>query len=173
MSKIVKADYKKLHCGDISWIFDFLKYNKNTGIFIWKKTFSDKKIINKKAGCDNGIGYIKITIGRKRFYAHRLAWYFVHKKWPKGTIDHINGNRSDNRIKNLRDVSHRQNCLNAKVHRNGRLAGASYHASKQIWTSSYYEKGKKIFIGRFKTEKEAHKAYFNVVGRKYEFAKEY
>lgn len=54
-------------------------------------------------------GYIKIGVNKRSYLAHRLAWLYVHGKWPDHTIDHINGNRADNRIENLRDMTLRDN----------------------------------------------------------------
>lgn len=55
--------------------------------------------------------YVKIGISGKTYSAHRLAWYLFYKRRPRDgyEIDHINGNRSDNRIENLREVTPRQN----------------------------------------------------------------
>lgn len=67
--------------------------------------------IGKIAGRDNGSGYLKVGIDGKRFRVHRLIWKLVHGTEPR-IIDHINHNRSDNRIENLRDVSHAENMQN-------------------------------------------------------------
>lgn len=62
------------------------------------------------------IGYLQIKIDRKCYYCHRLAWLYVHGVWPL-EIDHIDHDRSNNRIANLRSVTHRQNLESAPVGR--------------------------------------------------------
>ena len=86
-----------------------LEYNKYTGIFIWKS-----KRTGKEAGC-NTKTYIYICINGKLFMAHRLAWLYVYGEFPKQDIDHINRDRYDNRIKNLRDVNAKINGQNRSI----------------------------------------------------------
>jgi hypothetical protein len=69
-------------------------------------------VVGKQAGYVDGQGYISVGYKGKILAAHRLAWILYYGEWPKFEIDHINRNRSDNRIENLRDVSHGKNMLN-------------------------------------------------------------
>ena len=92
-------------------------YNPETGLF----TYLYGKSKGKIAGHSNGNGYIRIWINKNHVLAHRLAWFFVYKKWPGQCIDHINHDKSDNRIKNLRDVSLCVNSNNRKSNRNRKL----------------------------------------------------
>lgn len=57
-------------------------------------------------------GYLHIKMMGRTYQCHRLAWMHVHGKWPDGVIDHVNRSVSDNSLKNLRDVTHRENLLN-------------------------------------------------------------
>lgn len=141
-----------------------LKYNKTTGDFTWIKTLNNRAITGKKAGTKDFEGYIKIRIFKKEYRAARLAWFFMYEKWPEHYIDHINGDVTDNRIKNLRDVTQRENCQNRKSHRNGRTVGACKSGSlKNPWTSYIWHDQKRIRLGIFKTEKEASEAYFKKI----------
>lgn len=82
---------------------DHMRYDRETGHFFNRKT-------GQKIGYDNGLGYRQISLpGNKKAYAHRLAWLFEHGKWPDNDIDHLNHDRSDDRISNLRDIPHREN----------------------------------------------------------------
>ncbi|WP_264041469.1 HNH endonuclease signature motif containing protein [Pectobacterium carotovorum] len=105
------------------FVKEILSYDPETGIFIWKdrdeRYFSDKRACstwNRKypgtvAGTPDNKGYLRISINNKKHKSHRIAWLYVYGYWPE-LIDHINGNKSDNRIKNLRDVSFSENMRN-------------------------------------------------------------
>lgn len=82
-------------------------YNPYTGIFIRKK-------LGKKTGSKNNCGYININVNNKTYSAHRLAWLYVHGDWPKN-IDHVNHIRHDNRLVNLRNVTHKENRRNSSL----------------------------------------------------------
>lgn len=88
-------------------------YNPKTGKF-YRGAGSG---FGKEVGTPQTRGYLKITIRGVHYLAHRLAWLYVHGVWPSKVIDHINGITSDNRIDNLRDVSHQQNSRNLASHR--------------------------------------------------------
>lgn len=90
----------------------FLSYDRKTGIFVWKIATASRVKIGDIAGSIYKNGYIHILINGKRYKAHRLAWLYVTGEYPKNQIDHKNHNRADNRIKNLRDITHQENCKN-------------------------------------------------------------
>jgi hypothetical protein len=116
------------------------------------------QIIGRKEKTTNK-GYKSLKYNNKDYLVHRLAWFLYYGEWPKGEIDHINGNKSDNRICNLRDVTHKENCQNLLNHRNGKLVGASYHKSSGKWQASITKNNKLIYLGLFNSEQEAHEVY--------------
>lgn len=79
------------------------------GYLIWKIKPSQDTEIGTIAGSNHLAGYRKISFQNCDYQEHRLVWLFHKGKWPDKTIDHINGKKSDNRIENLRDVSHQEN----------------------------------------------------------------
>lgn len=87
------------------------KYDPDTGIFTRLKSAGNVKA-GSVAGSADTKGYLRIMFQGTRYKCHRLAWYFTHGTWPDGVIDHINGDKADNRIVNLRDVTNKENCLN-------------------------------------------------------------
>lgn len=89
-----------------------LRYNPETGSFT-RITVGTKPISLKP----NSNGYLRIRVNGVLYKAHRLAWLHFHGEWPTQNIDHLNGDRTDNRISNLRDVSHRENQNNLRSHR--------------------------------------------------------
>jgi hypothetical protein len=98
----------------LSQIFlqELLEYNPNTGVFFWKKKLQGRRK-SRIAGCANPQGYIVIGIDGKTYFAHRLAWLYFYAYLPNSKhIDHINRDRSDNRIENLRLVLPSENNFN-------------------------------------------------------------
>ncbi len=91
---------------------ELLNYDQETGIFTRKVSTSNRVKVGAVAGCSGGDGYLLIMVQSRLYQAHRLAWLHTHGVWPKGQIDHINRDRSDNRIANLRDVTQKQNLQN-------------------------------------------------------------
>jgi hypothetical protein len=96
---------------------EILEYDSATGIFLWQKN-GYKKRISRVAGCAIPTGYIVIGINKKTWMAHRLAWIYVNGDIPSSKfIDHINRDRSDNRIDNLRLVDPSENSQNQSIRR--------------------------------------------------------
>lgn len=116
----------------------------------------------KEMGAKNNNGYIVLFIGGKDVYAHRFAWAYYYGELPTGFIDHINGDRADNRICNLRDVSHSQNMQNQRHplsnNKTGFL-GVSFHRSTNKYQAQIKAGGKRIHLGTFLIPEDAHKAY--------------
>ena len=93
-----------------------LSYDEETGLFWWTAPGSNRNM-NKPAGSVHKEGYVAIQTKGKRWQAHRLAWRIYYGVWPTMEIDHINGDRSDNRIVNLREVTSKENSANSACHR--------------------------------------------------------
>ncbi len=139
-----------------------LTYNPETGLFFWLISPSNSVKAGSPAGCTDKQGYVCIRFNNKKQSAHRLAWLYVHGELPKHCVDHINGDRGDNRISNLRDVTPSVNLQNQKkaTARNTRgLLGACWNKSVNKWQSQIVVKGKFKYLGIFDTPELAHQAY--------------
>jgi len=98
-----------------------------------------------------------MRISGRMYRAHRLAWLYVHGKWPENEIDHINGVRSDNRISNLRDATTAENRQNHAIRRDNTstVPGVDWHKSVQKWRVRIRVPGKRITVGFFKNLEDA------------------
>lgn len=144
-----------------SYLTEVLDYNAETGKFVWKKPASHQMHPGDEAGTQNASGYVFICVGGVRYKAHRLAWFYHYGEWPSDEtpqIDHINGNRADNRIANLRLVTKVKNSRNLKI----RISNTSgYPGVFLIKATGKWRAyigngcGKYISLGRYNTREEA------------------
>lgn len=133
-------------------IKNYLSYNPETGELTWIKKPCHRICVGKKAGSEN-LGYIRIGFKGKNYAAHRIAYYLFHKEIDDTKdIDHINGDGTDNRIENLRLVSHQKNMWNAPNARGACRFRKKWRAFITIDSESKY-------LGLFDTENEAREAY--------------
>lgn len=144
-------------------VLEMLNYDPTTGGFTWRQSRRGSARAGYAAGYVRQDGYVRIKLDGRQVWAHRLAWFLAVGKWPQGQIDHINGNPSDNRIANLRDVTCRVNSQNERRARRrkngGRLLGAHWCPTWRRWKSSIGVAGSARHIGWFDTEQQAHEAY--------------
>lgn len=156
---------------------DFVHYDPESGVFLWKerleKHFQDakyspasvqaatwnKKYAGKRAGRTHGKGYVAMTIERRGYLAHRLAWLYVYGEWPVH-IDHINRDKQDNRIANLRSVDNATNHRNMpKLSTNtSGVTGVRWHKQMQKWAARINTQGREIYLGLFENLEDAVKA---------------
>lgn len=151
-------------------LIDTLSYDPETGIFKWKKQVGQRCRIGEKAGClDNSSGYEKIKVLNKNYKSHRLAWFYVHKVMPL-SVDHINHIRTDNRIENLRNVSHKDNHKNRPVNKNNRsgVCGVNFRTDSNAWIASIRVDGRSIHLGSFRCKTAAIFAR-KIADKKYNF----
>ena len=106
---------------DYEQLAKMLTYNPETGELFWKEGF-EHRYSGEKAGHlhDKNIGYIKVKHKNKRYMAHRLAWTIYYNEQPKGILDHIDGDRRNNRISNLRTVTQSENLRNQSPNKNNK-----------------------------------------------------
>lgn len=100
-----------------------VEYDPETGVFLHLKSCGPTKA-GRRAGCLTPRGYRQISVGGRGYREHRLAWLYVHGRWPKAELDHINGCRADNRLSNLREAASSQNRLNSRPPRNTKTTAA-------------------------------------------------
>lgn len=113
----------------------------------------------REAGTADGRGYRYVQFQGEHHLVHRVAWFLYYGEWPDKTVDHINGNRSDNRITNLRLATISENGYNRKTPQNNTsgFKGVSFH--RGLWQAQISVSGKNKFLGRFASREEAAAAY--------------
>ena len=149
----------RLNSHEMELLFSILSYDPQTGSFYRKKRMGRFKV-GTPVGCQAG-KYLQINALGKRFRGHQLAWLFVHGYIPK-EIDHINGNGMDNRIENLREVTHQQNNHNHRVppkHNTTGFLGVSYYKAGKKYSAHININGKKKHLGYFSNPEDAHLRY--------------
>ncbi|MCT8534482.1 HNH endonuclease [Glaesserella parasuis] len=148
---------------DFSYLRKILDYDPDSGIFHWKTRGNkriDTRLAGKVAGVTGRDGYKVIRIDGIGYYAHRLAWWHFFQQEIVGEIDHINGQRDDNRISNLRIVSRLHNAqMRHRVHSSSGYMGVTWHKRDKKYQASIKSKGKNIHLGYFKSAEEASNAY--------------
>lgn len=143
----------------IELIKSMFTYDTETGQIFWSD-FQTSAFRGKPAGTIDAHGYIVLTLKRKKFKAHRIAWLLVYGKWPNGEIDHIDGNKLNNKIENLREASSQLNKWNhvkAQENSGTGFRGVCKHRDK--FMADIKVNGKKVYLGLFDTPEMAHQAY--------------
>jgi hypothetical protein len=141
---------------------EVLEYDPASGNFIWKKRISIRCSVGEIAGKLGPQGYVLIGIDKKQYRAHRLVWLYFFAKFPTEDLDHINGNRADNRLNNLREVSrsvNNQNQRSGKSNNKTGYLGVSIHSKSPKFVATIKLNNKTKYLGLFKTPEEAYEVY--------------
>lgn len=113
---------------------ELLEYDPCSGRLTWKESRGSAQA-GTEAGRVNERGYRMVTIDRVKYCSHRIAWKMYHSVDPSMRLDHINQQRADNRISNLREAPQVVNCRNQKKHRTNTSGhtGVCWHARWRKW----------------------------------------
>lgn len=153
-----------------------LRYDPDTGKLFWLRrgpesfgnggdglaNYWNNKFCGKEAlTADCGHGYKKGAVKGKNYYAHRVALAIHNGEWPNGEVDHINMNKSDNRLVNLRIVTRAQNSANKPkmVGKSSSFKGVCWVKKRRVWLAQINYNHKHYHLGHFKTEEDAAEAY--------------
>lgn len=137
-----------------------ISYNPETGEFIWIRPASNRVKAGDVAGATMANGYIVITIDGVKVLAHRLAWLVHYGEWPKQCVDHINGDKKDNRIANLRDISHKANSRHQlRPSKNNSLGFLGVCQRYGRYKAEITVNRKHVNLGMFDTPEKASAAY--------------
>ncbi|MDU5747881.1 MAG: HNH endonuclease [Haemophilus parainfluenzae] len=155
------------------YLSECFTYNENTGLLTWKerplhhfKKERDMNVINgrmagKPAKSSLNGRYHVVFVNGNFYLCHRVVWCLHHGYWPECDIDHINGNKLDNRIENLREVSRSQNMSNVGMQSNNKsgFIGVFWASREGKWQAVVAHNKKNILLGRFDCPVKAALAY--------------
>lgn len=152
-----------------SEILDLLIYDRDTGRLSWKHRENETAGWNGKyAGKEaftsvDAYGYRQGSIRGRRMLAHRVIMAMETGSWPEEDVDHINGDRQDNRFCNLRNVSRSENCMNSSIGKRNKSGaiGVSWSSRDGKWRAQIQKDGKNFYIGIFDDLEDAKKARLN------------
>lgn len=140
-------------------LVELLSYSPVKGEFRWKRNRARTAKAGDVAGTIHR-GYCRIRIDGTSYLAHRLAWLHEHGAFPLGDLDHINGDRSDNRLSNLREATASQNLGNSKVSANNVMGLKGVHKkTDSVFVAQISINRKSVHLGYFSCPAAAHFAY--------------
>lgn len=135
---------------------ELLDYNLETGIFTWKVG----RYCGQRAGTVERSGYRRIRIANRCWKEHRLVWLYVHGAEPTETLDHINGDKTDNRVANLRPCSSAENQQNRrKASKRSKSGVLGVYQFRGLWLSRVSLGPQVKRLGSFRTVEQAQEAY--------------
>lgn len=153
------------------YVDNLIAYDSTSGKAFWKL---DKGKARKGDEIKNigSSGYIKLKIDNKSYQLHRIVWLIVYGEMPVETIDHINRNKLDNRIENLRLATKRQQMQNRCITKNNTsgVCGVHWVQRDKKWRAVIGDNKKKIYLGCYVSKLEAAKAVADAKKQYHEFS---
>ncbi len=153
---------------------ELMTYCENTGIFTNKVARGNRIKVGESPTYQDKNGYFHARLDWKLYSLHRLAWLYVHGSFPPNFIDHINGNKSDNRLCNLREATQAQNTQNQRRPRKDNTSGylgvtKCKDRKGDLWVAQVQLNGKMAYSSVHKTPLEAHEAYVDAKRKLHEY----
>ena len=158
---------------DQEYLMQCFDYSIDTGLLVWKErpiehfkdlraqaSWNSTNAGRPTAQSQTTHGYLRVSINKQRYFAHRVVFALINGFWPK-QVDHANGIKTDNRICNLRACSQSENMMNRRARAKGTRSGVKgvnwcMHSKK--WNARIYVNGRSTSFGYFSSVEEAAQA---------------
>lgn len=139
----------------------WLNYDITTGLFTWLKNKGARARSGQTTNGKSPFRYHRITIDGETYPAHVLVWLYVYGEFPTSFIDHIDCNKSNNRLSNLRLATKSENSFNTPLRRTNTsgFKGVTWSEKDKKWRAQATIDGKNHYLGDYKTKQEASDAY--------------
>lgn len=140
---------------------EVLDYEPETGVFRWRVNKRANASAGSVAGTAHNSGYWRIRIDRRGYLAQQLAWMHFYGRWPDKQLDHIDTNKHNNRIANLREATPTQNLGNRPMRRDNvsGVKGVTWHPRDQRWRAQITINGRVKYISQHRRIEDAAEAY--------------
>lgn len=148
---------------------ELLKYDPLTGEFTNIKSGKGRKPVGAVVGCAHKHGYVTSMVDGKNYLHHRLAWLYVHGYMPEADVDHRDGDRANNRLKNLREATRSENCQNAAKRSDNTSGFTGVWPVGKKWRAKVAVNGREHHAGYFATRELAQVAYLKAKAELHEF----
>jgi hypothetical protein len=144
----------------------FLQYDESAkpSCLRWLAKPNRRIRVGSVAGFAANAGYIGVQVNGLQTYAHRVVWLLMTGNWPADQIDHIDGNKSNNTINNLRQATgfeNQQNHRKERARSKSRLLGVHWNETRRTWFARIQVKGKSRYLGVFASPHDAYAAYIS------------
>lgn len=142
---------------------ELFDYDPNTGFVTRKIAVNNRARTGERLARKTTGGYIQVCVDRRLYALHHLIWVWVYGEYPHEQIDHINRVRDDNRLSNLRPVTHAENMRNKATYSNNKsgMPGVMWYPPYSKWIARIGHKGKKKHLGYFDSLAAAKAAYLS------------
>jgi hypothetical protein len=160
LSECRKAPRRKKTLPTLERVREVVDYQSISGEFVWKIALTGSVRAGERAGGVSPSGYRRITIDGTIIAAHRLAWFYNHGVWPTNGMDHINGQKLDNRLENLRDSTGSVSSFNRgrMINNTSGIVGVRWIARNKKWGAEIQVNRKRIWLGHYDNVRDAQAA---------------
>lgn len=144
-----------------AWLRENMDYAPDTGVFMWKKR-GFGRTVGKPLGSKlwtKGAAYLTMKVDGTVYYAHRLAWLYHYGEWPAQSVDHIDGDRTNNAIENLRVCTAAQNAARRPTSKRNIAPSRGVFPHGTGYVARIHFGNKRHYLGYFPTAEEARVAY--------------